>query len=237
MSETLKTAEIAQLVKETGPAPEKRLGTMARGLVGSEILRIANEIRALVAKGASVCDLTVGDFSPQQFPIPAVMSKALSAAIERGQTNYPPTSGLSELRVAVQGWYARELGLDYPLESILITSGSRPGIYGTFRTVCDPGDRVVYSIPSWNNNHYTHLVGGVGATIATGPAGRFLPSREAVRAALPGTRLLCLCTPLNPTGTMIAKDVLLGICLAVRQAQHTQQCCRRAVERRRTAGA
>ena len=212
MSETLRTAEIAQLVKESGPAPEKRLGAMSRGLIGSEILRIANEIRALVAKGTSVCDLTVGDFSPQQFPIPELMSKALTAAIERDQTNYPPTSGLSELREAVQKWYARELQLEYPLESILITSGSRPGIYGTFRAVCDPGDRVVYSIPSWNNNHYTHLVGGVGATLPTGPADRFLPSREAVRAALPGTRLLCLCTPLNPTGTMIAKDVLFGIC-------------------------
>ena len=211
MSETLKTADIAQLVKETGPAPEQRLGAMSRGLIGSEILRIANEIRAIVAKGASVCDLTVGDFNPQHFPIPSVMSKALTAAIERGQTNYPPTSGLNELREAVQKWYSRELGLEYPLESILINSGSRPGIYGTFRTVCDTGDRVVYSIPSWNNNHYTHLVGGVGATIQTGAADRFLPSREAVRAALPGTRLLCLCTPLNPTGTMIAKDVLFGI--------------------------
>lgn len=212
MQSTVGGDELASLAKDPGTSAAPRFSAMAGGLIGSEILRIATEIRALAASGQPVCDLTVGDFSPRHFPIPARLRGALQAAVERGETNYPPSAGLPELRRAVAGWYSRALGLDYPLESVLITCGSRPGIYGTYRTLVDPGDRVVYPVPSWNNNHYTHTVGGRGVPIACRPQDDFLPSREQVRAALPGARLLCLCSPLNPTGTVIARDVLAGIC-------------------------
>jgi aspartate aminotransferase len=212
MSETLKTAEIAALAKDPGTSKAPRFGAMADGLRGSEILRIANEIRVLSGSGKKLCDLTVGDFSPREFPIPDKLKTALAAAIARGETNYPSTPGMPALREAVLAFYRRELGLDYPLESVLITSGSRPGIYGSFRTLVDPGDKVVYPAPSWNNNHYTHLVGGSGAPVMCRAADSFMPSREAVRAAMRGARLLCLCSPQNPTGTVFARDVLLGIC-------------------------
>jgi aspartate aminotransferase len=75
-----------------------RVSTMAQGLVGSEILRIAGEIRALREKGATVCDLTVGDFAPRHFPIPARLLEDTRAALERGETNYPPAAGMPELR-------------------------------------------------------------------------------------------------------------------------------------------
>jgi aspartate aminotransferase len=185
---------------------------MVAGLTGSEILRIAGEIRALVAAGKPVCDLTVGDFSPRQFPIPAALKDGIVAALERGETNYPPSNGLGELREAVRRYYARELGLEYPVASIVITGGSRPAIHATYQTLVDPGDRVVYPVPSWNNNHYTHLVGGVGAPIPCGPAERFLPSPEEVRALLPGARLLALNSPLNPAGTAFSADALERIC-------------------------
>ena len=212
MSETLKNADIAALAKDPGTSKALRFGAMADGLRGSEILRIANEIRAMGVLGQKVCDLTVGDFSPQQFPIPETLKTALASAIARGETNYPTAAGMPALREAVLGFYRRELELDYPLESVVITSGSRPGIYGTFRTLVDPGDVVVYPAPSWNNNHYTHLVGGTGVALTCRAADNFMPSREAVRAAIPGTRLLCLCSPQNPTGSVFARDVLQGVC-------------------------
>lgn len=212
MTATLNGSEIAALASRKAARPEQRLSAMAHGLIGSEILRISGEIRALVAAGREVCDLTVGDFSPSQFPIPERLRTALLAAVARGETNYPPAPGLMELRRAIAAWYARELGLDYPAESVLVTSGSRPGIYGAFRTLVDPGERVVYSVPSWNNNHYTHMVGGIGVELPCNREENFLPSPEQVRAALPGARLLCLCSPLNPTGTVIEREVLLAIC-------------------------
>src|SRR5580765_1904863 len=83
------------------------LGDLARGVIGSEILRIAAEIRALKAKGADICNLTVGDFDPAQFPAPAALLEGVQAALVAGHTNYPPSDGVLPLREAVAGFYAR----------------------------------------------------------------------------------------------------------------------------------
>jgi aspartate aminotransferase len=196
-----------------GGAP--RVSRMAGALVGSEILRIAAEIRALTARGTAVCDLTVGDFSPRQFPVPDALRAGIAAALERGETNYPPANGLPELRRAVRDFYARELGLEYPVEAVLVTGGSRPAIYAAYRALCDPGDRVVYPVPSWNNNHYCHLVGAEPVPVPCSAETRFLPGRDAIEAALPGARLLSLNSPLNPAGTAIDRGVLAAVCRAV----------------------
>lgn len=197
---------------ENAVAGGARISRMVDTLTGSEILRISGEIRALVAAGRPVCDLTVGDFSPRQFPIPTPLKDGIVAALENGETNYPPSNGLADLREAVRRFYARELGLEYEAESIVITGGSRPAIYATYRTLVDPGDLVVYPVPSWNNNHYVHLTGAVGVPVRCGAAERFLPRPEDLRPLLGGARLLALNSPLNPAGTAFTADALARIC-------------------------
>ena len=211
MTDTAQAQDLGPFARDPGPVPGRRASSMASALIGSEILRIAAEIRALVASGTRVCDLTVGDFDPRQFPIPQVLAQAIGEAFARGETNYPPSNGIAALRESVAAWYSRDLGLDYPVDSVVIASGSRPVIYALYRTVCDPGDRVVYPVPSWNNNHYVHLVGATGVPIACGPEDRFLPRRGAIAKALPGARLLCLNSPLNPTGTAFTAETLRAI--------------------------
>src|SRR6478609_312376 len=144
------------------------LSTLARSVVGSEILRIAAEIRALKAKGAAICNLTVGDFDPAQFPVPASLLEGVRAALAAGHTNYPPSDGVLALREAVARYYERSLGLTYPVESVLITGGARPLLYGSYRTVLDPGDAVIYPVPSWNNNHYAYLCGARAVELPVG---------------------------------------------------------------------
>jgi aspartate aminotransferase len=205
-------ADLTLLARDAGPHPESRIAAGAASLVGSEILKIAAEMRRLRAAGKAICDLTVGDFDPRQFPIPERLRDAVAAALGHGQTNYPPATGMLELRQAVQRFYARALGLQYPLESVLIAGGARPVIYCTFRTLCDPGDRVVFSVPSWNNNHYVHLVEGVGVAVECTVQQRFLPDAAALRGHLAGARLLCLNSPLNPTGTAFEPAALAEIC-------------------------
>jgi aspartate aminotransferase len=215
--------DLSGLARDAGPSPSGRVSAMAGALIGSEILRIGGEIRALKAAGRPICDLTVGDFAPGQFPIPERLAAGIHEALERGETNYPPSSGIAPLREAVARLYERDLGLRYPVESVLIVGGARPVIYCVFRTLCDPGDRVVYSVPSWNNNHYTHLVGGVSIPVVCGPESRFLPTRKSLAGKLGGARLLCLNSPLNPTGTAIERDALLGICEAVLAENEARQ--------------
>jgi aspartate aminotransferase len=194
-----------------GPRRDDTVGTMVRGLVGSEILRIASEIRELVAQGKQVCNLTVGDFSPREFPIPPALGEAIAQALKAGETNYPPSDGVLPLRQTVQRFYERALGLKYPLESVLIVGGARPVIYALFRAVMDPGETVIYPVPSWNNNHYAHMVGARHVPVVTSPEHGFMPTVEQLAPHLPEARLLCLCSPLNPTGTMISPEALKDI--------------------------
>lgn len=208
------TTDLTSLVSpSSGGAP--RVSSVAQSLIGSEILKIAAEIRALVKSGRSVCNLTVGDFDPKQFPIPERLRAAIVDAYDAHETNYPPSNGVPELREAVQRFYARDLGLRYPIEANLIASGARPVIYATYRALVDPGDVVVYPVPSWNNNHYVTMLGAKGVEVPCGPEARFLPTRESILAALPGARLVCLNSPLNPTGTAISREALTGISEAI----------------------
>lgn len=191
---------------------DPRVSAMADALVGSEILRIAAEIRALVAGGREVCNLTVGDFAPAHFPVPGPLAAETARALAAGETNYPPSEGVPTLRRAVADFYLRRLGLRYGTESVLVTGGSRPGIYSVFRAVVDPGDRVVYPVPSWNNNHYVHLLGARGVPVPCGAGTEFLPTARMLAEPLRGARLLVLNSPLNPTGTAFTAQALAEIC-------------------------
>jgi len=195
-----------------GAAPARRASATAHALVGSEILKIAADVRALVAAGQPVCNLTVGDFSPAEFRIPAFLERAIEEALRAGETNYPPSAGMPALRAAVSAYTRDGLGLDYPPESVLVTGGSRPAIYGVYASVVDPGDRVVYPVPSWNNNHYCHLAGAVGVPVVCGSEDAFLPTADTLAGALRGARLLALNSPLNPAGTAFTADALGEIC-------------------------
>ncbi|MBC7789071.1 MAG: aminotransferase class I/II-fold pyridoxal phosphate-dependent enzyme [Anaerolineae bacterium] len=185
---------------------------MADGLTGSEILKIGAEVRALRAAGAQICNLTVGDFDPAEFRIPRYLEDRIEEALRRGETNYPPSDGTMPLRQAVLAFYERWLGLRFPLESVLVTSGSRPGIYATFLTLVEPGDRVVYGVPSWNNNHYCYLAGAVGVPVVCGNDTAFLPTRGLLEGKVRGARLLVLNSPANPTGTAFSAETLASIC-------------------------
>ncbi|ANM32197.1 aminotransferase [Acidobacteria bacterium Mor1] len=191
------------------------LSAVARGMVGSEILKIAADIRQMVRDGKSVCNLTVGDFDARQFPIPTVLLEGIKNALDSGETNYPPSDGVLELRQSIVDYIGREWGVEYPLGSILVTGGARPILYAAYRCVVEPGDKVVYPVPSWNNNHYTWLTGSQGVPVPTDVDNGFMPTLDLLRPHLSDARLLCLCSPLNPTGTVMDEPTLRSICEAV----------------------
>jgi len=190
---------------------ETGLSSLARGLVGSEILKVAAEIRALTEKGREICNLTVGDFSPREFPIPKKLAQLIEEALRAGETNYPPADGVKELRQAVLRFFSERLGLTYPLENTLIACGARPLIFAAYASVVDPGDKVIYPTPSWNNNHYTYLAGGVPVEIEVGPETNWLPTADQIRPFVRDARLICINTPENPTGTVMARDQVEAI--------------------------
>ncbi len=189
-----------------------RLSHLAQGLIGSEILKIAAEVRELIAQGRPICNLTVGDFSPTEFRIPERLARGVADYVAKGQTNYPPSNGVLELRKAVVDYYKRGLGLDYPVEGVMITSGGRPVIHAAYQVLVNRGERVVYPVPSWNNNHYASIVGAQPVEVACGADTNFLPTADLLRDAVRGATLLALNSPSNPTGTMFGAEQLGAIC-------------------------
>ena len=198
-----------------GPDPRRGLSGMAKGLVGSEILRIAAEIRTAVTAGQKIANFTVGDFLPREFPIPDRLRDGTLRALAAGETNYPPSDGVLRLREAVREFWRDRLQIEVPLQSVVIAGGSRPVIYATYRALIEPGDTVVYPVPSWNNNHYCHLVGAKGIALETDPEHGFLPTASSLRPLLKSARLIALNTPLNPAGTVLSPSEVVRICEAI----------------------
>ncbi|MBX2803895.1 MAG: aminotransferase class I/II-fold pyridoxal phosphate-dependent enzyme [Myxococcales bacterium] len=188
---------------------------LASGLQGSQILAIAGHVKRLRAEGRAISNFTIGDFDPEQFPIPRVFHDEIVAQLAAGQTHYPPAVGVPELREAIRSFYDERLGLDYPEGSVQVGSGARPPIYAAFRTVVDPGDVIVYAVPSWNTRYYVYLCGAEGVAVPTRPEDGFMPTAEVVLPHLDRARLIVLNSPLNPAGTMIAASVLRELCEAV----------------------
>jgi aspartate aminotransferase len=189
-----------------------KLSWLSETLIGSEIVKLGNEINDRKRKGETIYNFTIGDFDPKIFPIPTAYEEAIIEAYRNKFTNYPPADGIVDLRDAVSNFLKKNLNLTFNTNQILIASGGRPLIYAAYRAVVDKGDKVIYAVPSWNNNHYTHFTQGEHVVINALPQNRFMPTAEQLAPHIKGATLLALCSPLNPTGTTFSKEELTKIC-------------------------
>ena len=123
----------------------------------------------------------------------------------------PPKAFLL-LRESVAKFIKEREGLDFKTNEILIAAGGRPLIYALYRALVDKGDKVIYSVPSWNNNHYVHFIEGQHEVIETTAENNFMPSAEDIKPHIQDAVLIALCSPLNPTGTVFKKEELEKIC-------------------------
>jgi aspartate aminotransferase len=191
---------------------EMKLSHLSETLIGSEIVKLGGEIREKIRQGERIYNFTVGDFDPSIFPIPKELEDAIVEAYRKHFTNYPAAEGNLDLREAILSFTKDEEGLDYGTSEILVASGGRPLIYATFRAICDKGDKIIYAVPSWNNNHYTHFIGGEHIVIEATAESNFMPTAEALRPYVQDAALISLCSPQNPTGTTFKKEELEAIC-------------------------
>ena len=189
-----------------------KLSYLSETLIGSEIVKLGGEIREKISQGQTIYNFTVGDFDPSIFPIPAELEELVIDAYRKHFTNYPAAEGNLDLRVAISQFIQHREKLDYAPAEILVAAGGRPLIYSLFRAICDKGDKVIYAVPSWNNNHYVHFVGGEHVVVEATAESNFMPTAEEIRPHIKGATLLSLCSPQNPTGTTISKEELGLIC-------------------------
>ena len=191
---------------------EPKLSNLAQTLIGSEIVKLGGIIKDKISKGEQIYNYTIGDFDSSEFPIPELLRTEIKNAYDEGYTTYPLADGETDLRKAVAGFIKSKQGLDLDISEILIAAGGRPLIYAAFRAIVDKGEKVIYPVPSWNNNHYTHFTEGEHIKIEALQENNFMPTAEQIRPHIKGAALIALCSPLNPTGTVFKKQDLLDIC-------------------------
>ncbi len=190
----------------------ENLSQLAKTLIGSEIVSLGAEIKEKIKQGDKIYNFTVGDFDSSVFPIPQELENEIISAYKNHYTTYPPADGILELREAVAHFILAREGINYATNEILIAAGGRPLIYAAFRAIVDKGDKVIYPVPSWNNNHYVHFTEAEHVMIETKLENNFMPTAQEIKPHIKGAALLAVCSPLNPTGTTFTKKELSAIC-------------------------
>ncbi|BDQ12649.1 pyridoxal phosphate-dependent aminotransferase [Sediminibacterium sp. TEGAF015] len=189
-----------------------KLSHLAETLIGSEIVKLGNAINERIRNGETIYNFTIGDFNPSEFPIPVELEQLIIEAYQQKKTSYPAAEGILDLRKSISQFIQDWEGLHFTPAEIQVASGGRPLIYALFKVIVDKGDKVVYGVPSWNNNHYVHLTEGQHCEVSCLPENDFMPTVEDLKPHIKGASLICLCTPQNPTGTTLGKHALAEIC-------------------------
>ena len=175
-------------------------------------MRLGADIKDKIKQGEKIYNFTIGDFDSSIFPIPKKLEEEIIEAYKNKFTTYPPADGILPLRESVSKFIKEREGLDFNTNEILIAAGGRPLIYTLYRALVDKGDKVIYSVPSWNNNHYVHFTEGRHELIEATPENNFMPLAEDIKPHIHDAVLIALCSPLNPTGTVFKKEELEKIC-------------------------
>ncbi len=194
------------------PIVNQKVSEMAENLVGSEIIKLAGEVKEKIKQGEKIYNLTIGDFNPKIFPIPTELKQEIISAYQNDETNYPAANGVLELRESVSRYLHTRAGLEYDADQVLISGGARPLIYAAYQTILDPEDTVLFPVPSWNNNHYSHLTRAKQILIEATAENNFMPTAADIKPHISEANLIALCSPLNPTGTVFTEEGLAEIC-------------------------
>ncbi|MGE0709035.1 MAG: pyridoxal phosphate-dependent aminotransferase [Planctomycetota bacterium] len=195
----------------TGP----RLSKRAQELPASETLALAARAAALKAEGKPVISFSAGE---PDFSSPGVVGEAAKAAIDAGDTHYPPVPGTAALRQAVVARTARETGRKASVDQVLVSVGAKQVLFNLIHALVDPGDEVLYASPYWvSYPAMVQLAGGRGVPIPTRAETDFRLAPEDVEAAIGArTKALILNSPSNPTGAVSSRediDAIVRLCL------------------------
>ncbi|PYE86529.1 pyridoxal phosphate-dependent aminotransferase [Phyllobacterium leguminum] len=176
----------------------------------SATIAVSQKARELKAKGKDVIGLGAGE---PDFDTPDNIKKAAIAAIERGETKYPPVSGIPELRQAIAAKFKRENGLDYKPEQTIVGTGGKQILFNAFMATLNPGDEVVIPAPYWVS--YPEMVaicGGTPVFVNTRQEDNFkLTAEDLEKAITPKTKWLVFNSPSNPTGAAYTESELKAL--------------------------
>ena len=176
----------------------------------SATIAMTQKARELKASGVDVISLSVGE---PDFDTPDHIKEAAIDAIRRGETKYPPVSGINPLREAIVKKFKRENGLDYKVSQTIVGTGGKHVIYNALLATLNPGDEVVIPRPYWvSYPEMVILCGGTPVFAETDMAHDFkLQPEELERVITPKTKWIILNSPSNPSGAAYSRDEMKKI--------------------------
>ena len=187
-----------------------QLSHAIRALKASSTVAFNAKALELKRAGIDVIAMTAGepDFQP-----PAHVIAAAHEAIDRGMTKYTASEGTRELREAIVAKHARENGLSYGVDQVVVSTGGKQSLYNAFMAILDPGDEVVIPAPYWvSYPAQVQIAGGVTVPVPCRAEDGFVPDSAAIEAAItPRTKAIVLTSPSNPTGAVVPEAVLKAI--------------------------
>lgn len=181
-----------------------------QSLSPSQTLAMSQKSNELKAQGVDVINLSVGE---PDFNTPHHIKEAAKKAIDENFTFYTPVPGYMSLRKAIAAKLKNENGLDYAPEQIVVSGGAKQSLCNVILSVINPGDEVVIPTPAWVS--YVEMVKLAEGTNVLVPASieqDFKVTPEQLEAAItPKTRMVLICSPSNPTGSVYTKEELKGL--------------------------
>lgn len=176
----------------------------------SQTLAMSQRSNELKARGVDVINLSVGE---PDFNTPLHIKEAASKAIEENYTFYTPVGGYQSLREAISRKLSNENGVSFGAGDIVVGNGAKQALCNVILSIVNPGDEVIIPVPAWVSYvEMVKLAEGKNVLVEAGIEQDFKATAAQIEAAItPRTRVLLLCSPSNPTGSVYTREELQSI--------------------------
>ena len=193
-----------------------KLSDRLQRLAPSATLAMSQKSAEMKAQGIDVINMSVGE---PDFNTPEFIKEAGKKAIDDNYSKYSPVPGYLALRQAISEKLKNENGLDYNTSEIIVGTGGKQGVCNAVLALVNPGDEVVIPAPYWvSYPQMVKLAGGIPVVVSTEIENNFKMTPDQLEAAItPKTKMLILCSPSNPTGSVYSKDELQELAEVIRR--------------------
>lgn len=185
-------------------------------LAPSATLAMSQKSSEMKAQGIDVINMSVGE---PDFMTPDHIKEAGKKAIDDNYSKYSPVPGYMDLREAISEKLAKENNLSYSAKEIIVGTGGKQGVCNAILALVNPGDEVIIPAPYWvSYPQMVKLAGGTPVTLRTPLESDFKLTPEQLEAAItPKTKMLIICSPSNPTGSVYTQDELNALAEVVKK--------------------
>ncbi len=185
-------------------------------LAPSATLAMSQKSSEMKAQGIDVINMSVGE---PDFNTPDHIKEAAKKAIDENYSRYSPVPGYPDLRKAIAAKLKNENGLDYSINEIMVSNGAKQSVCNTVMALVNDGDEVIIPAPYWvSYPQMVKLAGGVPVIVNAGFEQDFkMTAQQLEEAITPKTRMLILCSPSNPTGSVYSKEELESLAEVIKK--------------------